>query len=90
MSPLILWLASLLTRAERTDHAECRPGWYVNGVRPSGQTECIKAPSGNGSNECIPGGACTFIDNADRYPIAVTCTGGTSPRVITERSVGCR
>ncbi len=86
MSPLLLWLAGMLTRPTS---AECRPGFYVNGVRPSGTTECIEAPRGNGADECVRGKPCTFADDAPRYPIAIVCAAGTAPRVIDARHVRC-
>lgn len=86
IAPVLLWLAGQLARPDR---AECRTGFYVNGIRPTGITECIRAPAGNGARECVPGAPCTFADDAPRYRLQLWCAAGTEPRVVDARHVRC-
>lgn len=68
----------------------CCRGYYVNGVRRDGSTQCIKAPSGTGALECVDSGACRFTDTDPRYPIAIHCTGGSRPIVVNSDAIGCQ
>ena len=84
MSPLLFWFASLLLRAytavARPSSLTCPPGTYANGVRPSGATQCVLAPSGTGSEECVAGGACGPWPPQPALDVRVWCSGVEQPR----------
>ena len=67
----------------------CPEGWYVNGVRKTGQTECIPVP--RGFEELTDRG---IIDNSIQPPgyvsVRIYCTGGTRAIVVNQRTVGCQ
>lgn len=84
IAPVLLYLASLGLRLwsaiARPDQASCprAPGWWINGVRPSGEYECLL----------------TRGDNDDPAVASLSgrihCDPGTAPRVVDERHVRCR
>lgn len=90
MNPVIRTWFVIIMAGTVGVYARCCHGFYVNGVRPSGDTECIEAPAGTGSDECIAGGQCRFADDAPRYPIAISCPSGHRPIVVDSMTVGCR
>ena len=69
--------------------ARCPPGWYVNGVRPSGIYECRPVL---GRPERDISDARARLESGDSRAITgrLRCTGGDSPVVIDSRTVGCR
>lgn len=78
VATIVAMLASTLTEPQR---AHCPRGYYVNGVRPSGQYECRQSPPAD--------------DNAPDeiglyYSARVYCTGGTHPIVVSYHTVGCQ
>lgn len=83
-------IAVLCFAIARPTHYRCEPGYYVEGVRPSGETRCVEAPTDRGDGECIAGGRCRFADTALSYPVQLYCTGGAHPIVVDERTVGCQ
>lgn len=94
---LLLWLASrllsLFTTLPRT--AQCAPGFYVDGVRPSGYTECVEAPSGYGygpdDGACWADNPCTGdVPDARRVSILVLCDVDEIAVVRDERTIACR
>ncbi len=70
-------------------HVICPAGWYVNGVRPSGQTECLPVPSG--FEELTDRG---IVDHSIEPPgyvrVRIYCTGGMRPIVVDQRTIGCQ
>ncbi len=96
MSPivwLIAWLLRLACSAFiRTDRAVCRTGFYLNGVRPDGSSECIQAPPGNGQDECVRGKGGQdrqFSAEQNSYPVAIACTWAKRPAVTGPREARC-
>lgn len=85
---LLLFVAACTTPP---DHAQCAPGWYVEGVRPTGVTTCVYAPPGGcGDAAGTPAEQMACVYEERRYAIAVYCTNGTHPIVVDERTVGCQ
>ena len=80
----------VLLMLERADHVRCAPGYYVNGVRRSGVSQCIRAPR-PGEAECAPGKPCDDIgsDDAPRYTVRVVCERGSEPRVVGAGELVC-
>lgn len=66
----------------------CPKGWHHEGVRPSGEYECIPQPVGPD----WPG--YSFPDRSvvppGRLRSRIYCTGGSQPVVVDERTVGCQ
>lgn len=75
---------------KRPQHAQCPRGEFVNGVRPSGNTWCVRAPSAR-EVDCRGARRC-FATEAPVYttPIKIYCTNGTRPIVVDDRTVGCQ
>jgi hypothetical protein len=59
------------------DRVTCARGFYAEGVRPSGETTCRRAPRSD------------LDDSDETYGARVHCTGGADPIVIDHRTVGC-
>ena len=71
--------------------ARCCTGFYVEGVRPSGVTRCVKALPDLHPEECWGRHACPDTkESAPWYPLAIYCTGGSVPIVVDERTIGCQ
>ncbi len=95
--PLVLLLASLLLRLwsalVRPTHAACPQGYWVNGIRPSGITDCIEVPGPDTADtDCGKQGRCSGNGPAlARLPLAIHCPSGRIA-VVTKapREVGCR
>lgn len=80
---LFIWLGSPIIRPQ---HARCPRGWYVEGVRESGRTQCRPVPPvmcGDGSYD-----PCPQDDRA--LPLQIYCTNGTRPIVVDNRAIGCQ
>lgn len=81
---VLLLVAFAIVRPER---ATCPPGSYVEGVRPSGATQCLSVEPDydcSGANRCH-GRAARW-----RVPMRIACTGGMRPIVVDGRTVGCQ
>ncbi len=96
MSPVIWFLAGLfellLSAFTRPDRVQCGKGTYLLGVRPSGSSQCIQAPPGNGQDECVRGKGgqdCQFSAEQNSYPVAIVCTGAKRPAVTGPREARC-
>ena len=87
MSDLIAAFLFILAVMMTPKH--CRPGWYVEGVRPSGLTVCRPAPPPDCGEPVPPFEQPCPRD--DRYePMAIYCTGGARAIVVDSRTVGCQ
>ena len=73
----------------RPTHVVCPVGWYVNGVRSDGRTECMPKPIGD--ETLTPSG---IVDHSVQPPgyvrVRIYCTGGSRPIVVNDRTVGCQ
>lgn len=85
LSMLVIVSSSLL----RPTHATCPPGWYVEGVRPSGATQCRPAPPQR-CGEPVPPDNAPCPPDARAIRIEIHCTNGQLPIVIGSRTVGCQ
>ena len=90
--PLLLWLAGALLRVvsaiARPRTATCPPSYYVEGVRPSGATECVSTfdPRPDDTR-----GECRHAAwDAGRLPMQVWCAPDERAVVRDERTVTCR
>lgn len=90
--PLLLWLAGALLRVvsaiARPRIATCPPSFYVEGVRPTGETSCVSTfdPRPDDTR-----GECRHAQwDAGRLPLRVWCESGERAVVVDERTVGCR
>ncbi len=82
MSPLLWWIVELVLVGLVTTEAVCPRGYFVEGVRPTGETHCVETPPGL-ENE-VPAG---WV--AKRWPVRVWC-GERRAVVVSARKVGCR
>lgn len=73
----------------RPTHARCPIGWYVNGVRPSGGFQCLRAPTGDPDYDGTWGHPDRTIDHPGDLRGRIYCTGGATPIVVDDRAVGC-
>jgi hypothetical protein len=66
----------------------CPKGWHHEGVRPTGEYDCIRKPVGPD----WPGYA--YPDRSvvppGRLQAQIYCTGGAVPVVVDERTIGCQ
>ena len=82
---LVVLLAAAVIRPTR---ARCPAGFFVEGVRPSGTTQCL--PVGPPSPSCAGAVICPDTPGpAHGIPIQIYCTGGSIPIVVDGRTVGC-
>lgn len=67
----------------------CPTGWYVEGVRPSGYTQCRPVPPAH-CGEAVPpdNKPCPHDDRV--LPMVIVCTGGAHPITVGDRTVGCQ
>ncbi len=81
---MIPWIvARLLSLVPVGPVATCPRGYYVEGVRPTGETSCVETPPGL-ENEP----PASWV--AKRWPIRVLCKPGHRAVVVHARKVGCR
>lgn len=74
---IALLLFAMVVRPVR---ARCRPGWYVNGVRPSGVYEC-RPVLGRPEDDLLDAVRRTVLEQDQRAIRGrVYCTGGATPR----------
>lgn len=65
----------------------CRPGWYVEGIRPTGAARCRPVPPKHCGEPVPPDNKpCPPDDRSE--PIGIYCTGGSHPIVVDSRTVG--
>lgn len=82
----LLSLALLIcTAAIRPTSARCPPGWYVNGVRPTGIYECRRVPGGDPLYDGAAGYPDRTVDSPGWYWARIYCTGGAQPIVVLAR-----
>lgn len=69
--------------------ARCDVGEYVEGVRPTGKTRCVRVPATEtdcrGARACHPDEEPVYTRELEIY-----CTGGSVPVVVDERTIGCQ
>jgi hypothetical protein len=90
--PLIQWLAGallrLITSVSQPRVAQCPSGWYVNGVRPAGDSSCIDARDPRPEDTR---GECHHEHiEVDALPIRVWCDEDELAVVRDERTIACR
>lgn len=68
--------------------ASCPRGWWVNGVRPSGITECFPVPPED--HGCAGSAPCPDHPSVPGLPMRVYCAEGTQPIAVDERTVVCK
>lgn len=91
MSILIIIAALLLQSWDwifKPRSVTCPQGWYVNGVRPSGATQCLPSPPPN-CGEPRPPHDQPCPEAAVEIPRRVYCEDNEQPLVVDERSVRC-
>lgn len=92
--PLLIWLAGALLRViaaiARPRVATCPPGYYVEGVRPSGETTCVSTWDPRPDDTKSPEGCHHGVLEVPRLPTRVWCEPAELAVVINERTVGCR
>ena len=86
MSALVLTF--LLVQRLPNGDLRCAPGWYVEGVRPSGKSSCVQSPPRN-CGEPVPPHNQPCPDGS-RFDVQIYCTNGLIPLVIDHRTLGCR
>ncbi len=78
--PVSMFVLAMLALVQPS-HLACPRGWYVEGVRPSGETTCAVSPE---------------IDDSDgawlqpRIAVKIYCREGERPIVVDYRRVACR
>ncbi len=69
----------------------CAPGFYGEGIRPSGVLWCRRAPAGDPAFDGAGGAPDHTIDLSGVYADRVYCTGGAHPVLWADgRSYGCQ
>lgn len=68
---------------------QCAPGWYLEGVRPSGYTQCRPVPPSY-CGEPVPPFNRPCPHDERSSPMVIYCTGGAHPIVVNARTVGCQ
>jgi len=78
----------------RPERAVCPKGWYVEGVRRAGDTQC--RPEIPDDPRDWPGDDPRDTVHRDlkpynaELPMQIYCTGGSQPIVVNDRTVGCQ
>lgn len=73
----------------RNDRFTCPGGFYAEGVRPNGDSQCRQVPPA-GCGEPRPPNDRPCVGEGYVIPSKVYCTNGTSPILVNERTVGCQ
>lgn len=70
----------------------CEPGYYVDGVDPTGWYQCRQTPTLQHDEESPPHWrpADDLPGEGNEYRGRVWCTGGQMPIVVNEKTVGCQ
>lgn len=72
------------------DHARCVAGWYLNGVRPSGEFEC-RPVLGDAASDLDDARARRDFHDERAVRGRIYCTGGSHPVIGADgASVGCQ
>lgn len=71
-------------------HKTCPPGWYVNGVRPSGKFGCRPVPKLQAAEDVAPYRTQPPLLGEDRESYDQIYCVGTRPIVVNWRTVGCQ
>lgn len=91
--PVIVFIAALLLQLWdlifRPSSARCPPGWFAEGVRPSGLTSCRPSPPAN-CGEPVPPNDQPCPEDKRVIERKIYCTGGMRPVQIGERVIGCQ
>lgn len=82
---LLVWSA-----VARPAAGGCPEAWYVNGVRPSGAYECLRAPGGDPLYDGAGGYPDRTVDRPGWLVGRVWCGTGAVPILVDERRAGCR
>jgi hypothetical protein len=86
---LITTIGLMFSSIVRPERVIAPVGWYVEGVRPTGETVVRPSPPPNCEEPVPPhDGPCPPDDR--EIGVRVHCTGGTRPIVVNERVVGCQ
>lgn len=72
-----------------TTPKRCAPGWYLEGIRPSGYTQCKPSPPAY-CGEPVPPFNKPCPRDERSSPVVIYCTGGAHPIVVDARTVGCQ
>lgn len=87
--PLIAILLYALFALTRPVQLQCPPGYFVEGVRPTGASRCLEDMPGG--PDCRGARACTDERVQRELPLQIYCTGGTCPIVGRDgRTIGCQ
>jgi hypothetical protein len=91
LASVVLLCCSMVARPAA---ARCGPGFYVNGICPTGVFECRRVPGGDPLYDGAGGFPDRSIDRPGWYRSRVYCTGGAHPIVVLgdreARTVGCQ
>lgn len=87
--PVITIVALAGIAVYRCDRGVCQLGWYVNGVKPSGDYECRPA-LGDPDRDLEDALERRNIRDERSIRSAVYCTGGMHPVVVSSSVVGCQ
>ncbi len=82
-------LVTVLASITMPTTASCPMNMYVEGVRPSGVTRCVR-PLPDDPNHWPGEPEPEPSRLEDEIPLRIYCTGGTIPIVVNERTVGCQ
>lgn len=78
LSVVILTIAAFVLSPQR---AQCSPGWFVDGIRPSGSFECLRDRDPTAGNESSRG--------HDVLEGKLDCAPSFMPVVLDDRRVAC-
>lgn len=88
--PIVAYLLARLATEPRPRTVACERGFYLNGVRPSGETECIQVSPVTPGDECGRGETCSGDwPDMPSYPVRVWCDEGEMAVVVDERTARC-
>lgn len=91
---IVFMIGGAVASVMKPQRAQCPKGWFVEGVRSSGATQCRRELVDDPLD--WPGEDRRDRDRRDikpdnvALPLQVYCTGGSLPIVVDSRTVGCQ
>jgi hypothetical protein len=82
-------IALCWSMAAHPRRARCPAGWYVNGIRATGEFECVRTPGGDVLYDGAGGYPDRAVDLPGRLSGRIYCTSGSLPIVVSDHAVGC-
>ncbi len=93
MYSVLSMLVLLGALARQPTTVTCPAGWYVEGVRTSGRSSCVRASPETelDRDNCTRGHPCVMSAAPEpRVGVQIYCTNGMLPLVINHRTIGCK